>query len=107
MPPVAAAGATCLDYPIARAQSILDPAGMTVAKASAVKSPDHQKVWYIGVRFSGAGVTSAVGLWATNGLTDGLIFSVDGYAEQFSSFPTQSGLSQLDAAAVAAKACVA
>jgi hypothetical protein len=80
---------------------------MTVDKAGAVKSTEHKKAYYVAVRFHGSGVKDGIGVWATNDLNSGSIFSVDGFAKEFSDFPQQEGFSSTDHGADAAKTCVA
>ncbi len=80
---------------------------MTVDETGAVKSTEHQKAYYVAIRFHGPGVDDETGVWATNGLDSGSIFSVDGFATEFSDFPKDDGFSSTDLGADAAKACVA
>ena len=99
--------ASCLPFSTTRAASILgDGSRLTVDGAGAVKSTEHQKAYYVAIRFSGPGVDKQVGVWATNDLDAGQVFSVDAFAEQFSGFPTIDGFSSTDAGAEAARGCV-
>jgi len=61
--------------------------GGTLRNARAVKSNDFEKVYMVAADIQGAGMegNEQVGVWATNSLKgDGLIFSVDGQAKEFS-----------------------
>ena len=97
----------CLPFAPSRAQEILGGSGMTVDKAGAVKSTEHQKAYYVAIRFHGPGVDDETGVWATNDLDSGSIFSVDGFAKEFSDFPMHDGFSSTDLGADAARTCVA
>lgn len=102
----AAKSTRCETYPSSRAASILG-SGLVVDHAAAVKSEDHSKAWYVAIRFHGPGVESGeVGVWATNDLSGGTIIAVDGFAQQFSSFPPNDGFSSTDKGASEAKTCV-
>lgn len=99
--------AECLSFAASRAQEILAGSGMTVDKAAAVKSVEHKQAYYVAIRFHGAGVDDETGVWATNDLGSGSVFSVDGFAKEFSDFPKMDGFSSTDPGAAAAKVCVA
>ncbi len=75
----------------------------------AVRSPDHEKVWYIAVEATD-GTNTVTGIWGSNSLKmPAAVRSVDGIAREFSSFPDgreEFGLSHTDAAAQAAKECI-
>ncbi len=81
-------------------------------KSAAWRSPDYEKVWFIGVRFSATGVGEQVGVWASNSLEagGGLILAVDGYAQQFTDWPdadkSAAKISKADRAVAIVKQCL-
>ena len=102
-----APSAACQPVAAERAAAILGSAGgVTVDKAGAVKSSEHKSAYYVAIRFSGPGVDKQVGVWATNGLDSGSVYSVDAFAEQFSGLPKMDGFSTTDEGAEAARSCV-
>lgn len=88
---------------------------VTIKAASAVKSPDYSKVWFVAIRFDVVGGKNLVGVWATNGdptiaQRTGTTMSVDGFAQQFTVWPdadkTEAAISKADRAVAAAKKCL-
>lgn len=77
-----------------------------VLDASAVRSPDHDSIWYVAAKATD-GDNDVVGIFATTSLAKpDSVRSVNGIAKEFSSWPTDKGLSQSDTAAIAAKSCL-
>lgn len=111
-----ALSADCLNVDAALGNSIMSGAesgtGAQFVRASAVKSPDFEKVYFIAVEFSATGVSNQVGVFASNALTDGggIIMAVDGFAQQFTVWPdadkTQAAISGADPSVATAKACL-
>jgi hypothetical protein len=87
--------------------------GAKFVQASAVKSPDFDKVYFIAVEFSATGVDNQVGVFASNSLKDGggVVMAVDGLAQQFTVWPdadkTKAAISAADPSVDTAKACLA
>lgn len=81
-------------------------------RASAVKSPDFAKVYFVAAEFSATGVDNQVGVWAVNNInaTPNAVFSVDGFSKQFTDWPdgakSASKISGADPSAAAAKRCL-
>jgi hypothetical protein len=71
----------------------------SILKASAYKAPDRANVWFIAAEIQGPGIGSgvAIGVWASSyGVEDdgtGSLFSVDGIANEFSSWGSTEGTS--------------
>ena len=86
--------------------------GAKFVKASAVKSPDFDKVYFIAVEFSATGVDNQIGVFASNSLTDGggVVMAVDEMAKQFTVWPdadkTDAAISGADPSVATAKACL-
>lgn len=87
--------------------------GMAAVRASAVRSPDFEQVYFIAVEFSLTGTSNVVGVWASNSLApgDGLVLSADSFAKEFSDLPdaatTDATISPSDPAIRQARGCVA
>ena len=66
-------------------------AGLEITEAAAVRSRQYSKVYMIAGRITTAD-EQQVGVWATNSLSpdEGVLLSVDGYAEQFTIWPKAS-----------------
>jgi hypothetical protein len=67
-------------------KSVLDK-GLRVEKSAAVKSTKHRNVYYVGVNFYATGVKDKMtGVWVVGGTKENpnLVYSVNGYAHQFS-----------------------
>jgi len=60
--------------------------GGSLSNAQAVRSGDFDSVWFVAAEIDGPGLEERgeIGVWATNDLTDGLIFAVDSLAKEFS-----------------------
>ena len=86
--------------------------GAKFVRASAVKSPDFAKIYFIAVEFSATGVDNQIGVFVSNSLTDGgsRVMAVDGGATQFTVWPdadkTDAAISGADPSVAAAKACL-
>ena len=79
--------------------------GRSLGKAAAVKSEDYEDVWMVAAMIEGA---HDAGVWATNDLQGGgVIFSVDGFANQFSDWGRLEGASITTDGADEAKDCAA
>lgn len=106
----------CLDVP----QSIIDAiaegltvsGGGTLDHAKAVKSKDFSKVFFVAAVIHGEGMgVGQIGVWATNHIeaADGLIYSVNAIANEFSDWgdgsTTQAQLSMSNDGATEAEAC--
>jgi hypothetical protein len=87
-------------------------AGMKAIKGVTWKSPDYEKVWFVGIRFSATGVEDQTMVHATNSLVpgDGLILSVDGNAQQFTDWgaakDTDAKISPADRGVDVVRACL-
>jgi len=91
--------------------------GGSLSKGAAVKSEDFEKVWFVAAEIDGAGGlegTGEIGVWATNADPSrgpsGSIFSVDGFAKEFSDWgdgsTTDATLSMSDDGAQEAVECL-
>ena len=61
--------------------------GITITSSAMIKSSNHQNAFYIGVNFYARGVKDKMtGIWIMGGTRNkpGLLFSINGYAHQFS-----------------------
>jgi hypothetical protein len=59
--------------------------GTHLSNAKATRDPERQNVWLVAARIEGPSMSGQVGVWATNDLSaSGLIYAVDGFADQFS-----------------------
>lgn len=116
-PPVASAVVTPACLPAdALGKAILtgtqSGTGASFVGASAFKSPDFTKVYFVAVKFSAPGVGDQVGVWASSSLEagGGSIMSVDGIAKGFTDWPdasrTAAGIGADDPSVTAAKDCV-
>lgn len=109
-----AAASPCLAAPAgwgpALASAATGGTGFTpTGRIAAVRAPDRAKVYLIAVEFRVTGVPAPqVGVWASNSLTpgDGLVFSVDALARQFSSLGTAPGLGEATPGVADARACL-
>lgn len=87
--------------------------GNYVTEAYAVKSNDFERVYFVAAYIYGDGMEDGVGpgVWAKSGELDGpgLFFSIDGFANEFSSWgdggSTDAQLSQIDDGAQEAAKC--
>lgn len=86
--------------------------GGTLTNGFAVKSNDYEEVWFIAAVIDGPGMgKGVVGIWASNRLeaNDGLIFAIDGFAEEFSDWgvgsTTDANIAQSDDGAQEAAQC--
>jgi hypothetical protein len=93
-------------------QGLTVQGGGTLQAGYTVKSADYEKVWMVAAEINGAGMDGVgdVGLWATNDLNGaGMIFAVDGMANEFSDWAdgraTDAQLSISDDGASEAKEC--
>ena len=82
----------------------------TIRGARAVRSSAHANAYYVAAEIGGPGMKSAVGLWATNSITDpDLLYSVNNMAITFSEWGdgrrTDAAFSASDPGARAALAC--
>jgi hypothetical protein len=108
--------ADCLTVDSALGNSIVGGAesgtGAQFVRASAVKSPDFENVFFIAVEFSAMGVSNQVGVFASNSLADGggIIMAANRAAKQFTIWPdadrTQASISGVDPSIATAKACL-
>lgn len=81
--------------------------GVSWVEGRAVRSAEHERVFYIAGKLS-VGPDEIVGVWATNDLLPGRassILAVDGFASQFTSWPS-GDLSVTDDGAEKAKGCL-
>lgn len=65
--------------------------GGSLRAAQAVRSGDHNRLWFIAADIQGPGMEGKgeIGVWATNDLNGpGLIFAVDGLAREFTTWGT-------------------
>ena len=86
--------------------------GGTLTNGFAVKSNDYEEVWFIAALIDGPGMgKGAVGIWASNRLeaNDGLIFAIDGFADEFTDWglgsATDANIAQSDDGAQEAAQC--
>ena len=86
--------------------------GGTLTNGFAVKSNDYEEVWFIAALIDGPSMgKGVVGIWASNRLeaNDGLIFAIDGFAEEFSDWgvgsTTDANITQNDDGAQEAAQC--
>ncbi len=105
----------CLDVSSALVKGIAsgqeDGAGIKPRFATAVKSADFSKVYFVAVTFSATGVEDQTGVWATSSLKPGggSILSVDGIAQEFTVWPNAdatAGIASSDPSVDAAKECL-
>jgi hypothetical protein len=107
----------CLDVPKALVDAI--ETGLTVTgggslrNARAVRSKDFEKVWMVAADIQGEAMEGGddIGVWATNSLRgDGLIFAIDGFAQEFSNWghgdETDANITQAADGVQEAKDCV-
>jgi endonuclease YncB( thermonuclease family) len=97
------------------ATGILPETGATLRGAQAVKSKDFEKVWFVAADLEDPGLdgTDQIGVWATNNIQHaggGLIFAVDGFAQQFTDWghgdTTDAHITMADDGADEATRCV-
>ena len=108
--------ADCLNIDAAFGNAIMSGAesgsGVQFVRASAVKSPDFNKVFFIAVEFSATGVSNQVGVFASNSLTmgEGTVMAVDAFAQEFTDWgdadTTKAAISKADPSVATAKACL-
>ncbi len=89
---------------------------LTFVKASAIKSPDFSKVYFVAIRFKARGEGAQTGVWATNALpqrvgdNQGILMAVDGFAQQFTVWPdgdrSQAQISKADPSVLGARNCL-
>lgn len=106
----------CIEVSTALGQSLMSGAeagtGAKFLKASAVKSPGSDSVYFIAVKFSATGVDNQVGVFASTALTNGggMVLAIDGTAKQFTVWPdadkTDAAISGADPSVAVAKACL-
>jgi hypothetical protein len=93
-------------------------AGGSLRSGFGVRSDDFERVWFVAAEIDGPGMEDAgdVGVWATNTAPDvqnaadiGLIFAVDGFAQEFSDWGADAPeqFSMEDDGAEEARACAA
>lgn len=76
-------------------------------EGAAVPTPSGSGAYYVAVRFDGGdGVGEQTGVWMTGQLDSGPIASVDGYAKEFTQWPTEDGLNVATPGARESKACL-
>jgi len=87
--------------------------GGTLRNAKAVRSKDFEKVWMVAADIQGSGMEGSedIGVWATNSLQgDGLVFAIDGFAQEFSDWghgdTTDANITQAADGVQEAKDCV-
>ena len=106
----------CIAVNATMAEAILTGAtasGMTEVRASAVRSPDFERVYFIAVEFALAGAENVVGVWASNSLEPGggIIFAADVFAKEFSDWgdaeTTDAAISPADSSIRRARECAA
>jgi len=106
---------TVLDVPATTLEAIAegqqDGVGMVPVEGAAVKSAEHEDVYFVAMRFSATGIDDQVGVWALDDLeTPGMCLSVDGTAVEFTDWgdggATDAALSMDDPGAVEAKAAL-
>jgi hypothetical protein len=86
-PPATAACLPASTELLAQIQTQADP-GVQLLRGAAWKSPDFANVYFVAATFSATGVANQTGVWAAGGLTDpSAIMAVDGFAQQFTSWP--------------------
>lgn len=107
--------ADCLEVSGGMTKAILSATNTTPLKlvaASAVKSSEHNKAYYIAIRFTTRGVDDDEGVWASNSLDpgSGVIMSVDAIAKEFTDWPdastTDAAMSSTDQGAKDALSCL-
>ncbi len=86
--------------------------GVRLRRVRAVRSRDFEKVYFIAAELDGPGLDgdNDIGVWATNDIEETTgFYAVDGYAEQFSSWPdgdtTDAAFSLSDEGASEARGC--
>lgn len=80
--------------------------GGSLSNAVIVRSADFENVYFVAARIEGEGMDSTVGVWATNGPdADGLIFSADALAREFSEWGDGPGFSSSDDGFAEARDC--
>ena len=94
------------------AEGLTVSGGGRLRNGYAVKSKDFSKVYMVAADIQGAGMegNSEVGVWATNSLDiGGLIFAVDGFAQEFSDWgdgdTTDANITQSSDGVSEAKEC--
>jgi hypothetical protein len=116
----AAASARCLSVPRGLVKAIATGltvnGGGTLHHARAVRSRDFKRVYFISAEIDGPGMKGRgdIGTWVKSGplrVGGGLIFAVDGFANEFSDWgdgrKTDAHVSTSDDGAGESKACVA
>lgn len=92
-------------------QLLRDVKGAEPLASAAVRSPEHEKVWLVAVKFNAPGVAGETGVWASNALDGtGSILAVDGIARNFSVYPdaagSAAGIRSTDPAVTDVKGCL-
>jgi hypothetical protein len=87
----------CLNVPKAKVQSIIEgfKRPTTAINAAAVKSDFWDGTYMIAVEFKTDGFTD-VGVWGSDSLREGLLFAVDGMAQEFTDYPAEVNGERLD-----------
>ncbi len=85
--------------------------GRNLGVAGAVKSGSHANAFFVAARIDEPGLDGDIAVWATTSLEgDGLIFSVNDLAKEFSAFPdggrTEVTFSMSDLGASQSRECV-
>ena len=94
------------------AEGLTVDGGGSLRYAQAVRSSEFDSVWFVAAEIDGAGIEADgdVGVWATNDLSDGLIFSVNALAREFSDWGdggrTDAAFSMANDGAEEARDCV-
>ncbi len=91
-----AAAERCLPVPSSMAQVLADSltvqGGGSISATAAVRSEDFDNIYFISAEIDGPGMegTGDVGVWSSNRLEggQGMIFAVNGIANEFSVFPS-------------------
>jgi hypothetical protein len=98
---------------VAAIKAGLTVTGGTLRNAKAVRSKDFEKVWMVAADIQGSGMEGSedIGVWATNSLQgDGLVFAIDGFAQEFSDWghgdTTDANITQAADGVQEAKDCV-
>jgi len=90
----------------------VEDAGMSATgRAGAYRSTQHTEVWFVAVEFTATGVSTQVGVWATNSIDAGTtvgFWAVDGTAHEFSDWGDveDTVISPTDPAVAKARACL-
>lgn len=82
----------CLDVPSEVSAALMtgnEGAKLTAGDAAAVKSPDHKQLYVVAVRFTADGLDGdQTGVWGASTLDgDGPFLAVDGFAQEFTTWP--------------------